>query len=229
MGHSVFENCTGLSSVILSNQIDKIDYRTFYNCNNLESIIIPESITKIGTACFDKCDKLTSVTFHCKEIGGSWFSSNNDIKTVVIGDEVTIINDFVFQECINLTNVTIGKNIETIKYGAFYGCRNLQNVYCYAEEIPSMYSEVFSRSNISDAILHVPVTSIESYKSTSPWSEFGNIKPLTEEETDICQLNVNTPLNDSKNVWYTLDGKKLDGKPQKSGIYIRNQQKIIIQ
>ena len=28
--------------------------------------------------------------------------------------------------------------------------------------------------------------------------------------------------------WYTLDGRKLDGKPTVKGLYIRNGQKIII-
>lgn len=228
MGHSIFDNCTGLSSVILSNQIQKIDYHTFYNCKNLESIIIPESITNIVIGSFGECSKLTKVTFHCKEIGSNWFSGNSNIKTVVIGDEVTIINDFVFQDCNNLANVIIGKNVEMIKYGAFWGCNNIQEVYCYAEIIPILYTAVFHRTNISNAILHVPVTSIESYKTTSPWNEFGIIQPLTEEESDICQPHVNTPLDDVKNVWYTLDGKKLDRKPLKSGIYIRNQRKIVI-
>jgi hypothetical protein len=29
-------------------------------------------------------------------------------------------------------------------------------------------------------------------------------------------------------VWYTLDGRKLDGKPTKKGLYIHNGNKLVI-
>lgn len=37
-----------------------------------------------------------------------------------------------------------------------------------------------------------------------------------------------TDYTDSENAWYTLDGRRLQGKPAKSGIYVNNGRKIVI-
>jgi len=37
-----------------------------------------------------------------------------------------------------------------------------------------------------------------------------------------------TDYTDSENAWYTLDGRRLQGKPTKSGVYVNNGKKIVI-
>ena len=66
----------------------------------------------------------------------------------------------------------------SIGSSAFEDCTSLNTVYCYAEEVPSASSQVFSNSPINTATLYVPASSIETYKSTSPWNEFNEIKAL---------------------------------------------------
>jgi hypothetical protein len=71
--------------------------------------------------------------------------------------------------------------VTSIGGAAFEGCSGLQDVYCYAENVPSTKSYAFDNSNYENATLHVPAGSIESYKTTDPWRSFGNIVPLTKE------------------------------------------------
>ena len=54
-------------------------------------------------------------------------------------------------------------------------------MYCYAENVPSTNSDAFNGSNISNARLHVPASSIESYKSQEPWSNFKEIVALPQK------------------------------------------------
>ena len=61
-----------------------------------------------------------------------------------------------------------------------YGCSELLDVYCYAEKVPSTESNAFNGSYPKNATLHVPDASIDSYKATEPWSDFGKIVALTE-------------------------------------------------
>jgi hypothetical protein len=35
-------------------------------------------------------------------------------------------------------------------------------------------------------------------------------------------------ISDTLSAWYTLDGRKLDGKPTQKGIYINNGRRIVI-
>lgn len=58
---------------------------------------------------------------------------------------------------------------------AFADCAELTDVYCYAERVPSTESDAFADSYTEYATLHVPAASIEQYKATAPWSDFGAI------------------------------------------------------
>ena len=37
-----------------------------------------------------------------------------------------------------------------------------------------------------------------------------------------------SPTGVGRSAWYSLDGRKLDGKPTKSGVYIREGKKVIV-
>ena len=65
--------------------------------------------------------------------------------------------------------------MESIGYEAFAYCEELTDVYCYAEKVPFTESDAFDGSYIEYATLHVPASSIEQYKATAPWSNFGTI------------------------------------------------------
>ena len=109
-----------------------------------------------------------------------------------------------------------------------YDCSELTDVYCYAEKVPSTESSAFGGSYVEYATLHVPAESIEDYKATAPWSGFGKIVALTEEETgledvDASESNVNNaPV-------YNLRGMKMqntDNLPK--GIYIKGGKKYLV-
>ena len=68
---------------------------------------------------------------------------------------------------------------------AFADCRNIENVYCYAENVPSTILDAFDDSNIENVTLYVPASSIKAYKTTEPWSGFGTIKALEGTGTDV--------------------------------------------
>ena len=74
---------------------------------------------------------------------------------------------------------------------AFYDCSQLRDVYCYAETVPSTKSNVFESSYISSATLHVRAASIDSYRSTAPWSDFGTITDIRVTLTDGNEFDNN--------------------------------------
>ena len=102
------------------------------------------------------------------------FYDCTSLTSITIPNSVTSIGSSAFDNCEELTDVTIGCGVKSIGIGAFKKCAKLTDVYCYAENVPSTNS-IFQYSNISNATLHVPAASVEAYKTTYPWSEFGNI------------------------------------------------------
>ena len=99
---------------------------------------------------------------------------------------------------------------------AFDNCGSLTDVYCLAEDVPDTYSNAFSIYYIASAILHVPTGSVEAYKITSPWSSFGTIVGLTQDEPDILESVKESDAAKAK--YFDLHGRKIS-KPQK-GLYI---------
>ena len=187
IGGYAFFKCSGLTSVIIGNSVTAIGEATFYGCSGLISVTIPNSVTSIGYAAFAYCSGLTEVT---------------------IPNSVTSIGDYAFEGCSSLTEVIIPNSVTAIGDYAFICCSGLKDVYCYAENVPATGDYAFSGSSISSATLHVPAASVETYKVTEPWSGFGTIVALTNEETAIKGIESTQQkadgLSDGK---YMMNGK----------------------
>ena len=56
IGRAVFNNCTQIESIILSNKLTTIGDFSFANCAKLESIIIPISVINMGSYVFNSCN-----------------------------------------------------------------------------------------------------------------------------------------------------------------------------
>ena len=196
-------------------------------------IVIPESIsfnyskysvTSIGLWAFKECSDLTSVTIpnSVTSIGDYAFFYCNGLTSVTIPNSVTSIGDYAFWSCDGLTSVTIPNSVTSIGCYAFSFCINIENVYCYAEVVPSTDVYAFYNSDIEKATLHVPASAIEAYKTTAPWSGFGTIKAI--EGTEGIEsveargiaiqsaggfINISGLDNNETVSFYGIDGKSL--------------------
>ena len=227
IGQRVFYYCDGLTSVTIPNSVTSIGGSAFEECSGLTSVNIPNSVTSIGGSAFRGCSGLkSSVTIpnSVTSIGGSAFQGCSGLTSVTIGNGVELIQSYSFAGCSGLTSVTIGNGVERIWSYIFSGCSALKDVYCYAEKVPSTYSDAFRSSNYSYVTLHVPAGSIEKYKAQTPWSNCGKIVALTDEETGIEELK--SENGNVKTAIFDLSGRRVQ-KAQK-GIFIQNEKKVII-
>ena len=203
-----------------------IGIETFFRCSALTSVTIPNSVTSIGDNAFGVCSGLTSVTIgnSVTSIGWCTFFCCSALTSVTIPNSVTSIGESAFSGCSGLTSVTIGNSVTSIGHQAFALCSELRDVYCHAENVPSASANVFVYFNIGNATLHVPSASVELYKATTPWSDFGEIVALTDEETGIEELKAGNGTKAS--VLFDLNGRRVQ-KAQK-GLYIQNGRKVLV-
>lgn len=233
IGNRAFTECETLESIIVDSENIKYDSRN--NCNAIietytnklilgcKSTVIPQDVTIIGEGAFagsiDMQLLLIPNSVTSIEHGAFWKCKG--LRTLKIGNNVELIDWGAFQECSGLQSIIIPQKVSKIGWWAFSECTGLKDFYCYAETIPSTDVETFINTPIENATLHVPASSIEVYKQMVPWSEFGRIVTLTDNDpkpSSVAHLTVednNVPLKS-----YSIDGRQL-AKPQRGLNIIR--------
>ncbi len=196
----MFSDCSSLTSLDVSSfdtkKVTNMEHM-FSGCTSLTSLDVSSFNTQnVTNMCgmFSECYGLTNIDlsrFNMQNVTNTsyMFYNCSNLKSATIGKGITSIGNYAFSGCSSLTSVTIPKNVKSVGESAFENCPRLKDVYCYAEKAPATGSNVFASSPISNATLNVPKASLESYKATAPWSEFGAIKSMDVEyiyiETDV--------------------------------------------
>ena len=139
------------------------------------------------------------------------------LTSIDIPSSVQILGDVCFRDCTSLTSINIPSLVGVIGKWCFRNCTSLKTMIC---EISSAtlgteyYSDFFEDTPIKQATLYVPETSLESYKTTSPWSGFGKILPISPDGIKKTTTDKETTIG----AIYNLEGKRRNGI--RSGINI---------
>lgn len=193
-----------------NNKKAQITYgKTLYSGN----ISIPQEITYDG------------ITYKVNSIGSGAFAKSKDVSSITLPNTINVIEQDAFTHCTNLTSINIPNSVTTIQSWAFYGCTNLSkivlgnhiktigrkifakcdnllDVYCYTQEVPSTDNLAFDNCGIEYVTLHVPASSVNIYKSASPWNKFMSI--IANSGTGIENAQVEFHVQSI----YNVDGKK---------------------
>ena len=208
IGEYAFSGCNGLTSITIPNSVTSFGSNAFAHCGGLTSATIGNSVTSIGDGAFQFCSSLTSVDIpnSVTSIGHGAFEMCSGLISVDIPNSVTSIGVEAFCECRSLTSVTIPNSVTSIGEKAFAECSKLENVYCYAENVPSTDATAFEESNIASSTLYVPGSALSSYQTTAPWSGFGTIKALNDTPANINTAKTRGVVIQSAGGFITLSG-----------------------
>lgn len=107
IGNYSFQDCYGLTEVIVSEGVTAINDGAFYNCKSLEKISLPSTLTTIERAAFSGCKKLREVSLpeRLVAIGGSAFSGCENLREVSLPDSLQKLGDHAFERCYNLKKI----------------------------------------------------------------------------------------------------------------------------
>ena len=202
VGNYAFHNCNKLPDIPTS--LYYIGDYAFLSCHSLTSVRIPATVSYIGTNPFAYCSGIESIVVDSDNPAYDSRSNCNAIvytnydriisgcKNTTIPSDIKSIWDYSFAGQ-KMPFITIGQSVADIGMNAFIYCSDLKRVRSLATTPPTCGTDAFSGStNLSSITLYVP--NVAKYKSTAPWSEFGNILPLSE-------------WKDYYTITYTIDGE----------------------
>ena len=214
IGNSAF-NGSVINSFVIPEGVISIGEYAFGSCTKLTSVTIPESMRTIGEYAFRYSDKLTKAEFASIEsllkisfydalsnplyVAKHLYVNGEEVTDIVIPDNITSIRRYALYNCLSIKSVTLHEGVTSIGESAFYGCSNIKSITCMAESAPTIKSSSFS-SLYSTAVLYVPVSSQNTYKTATHWQNFSFILTLEDKEAGIvikgsCGDDVNFVLS----------------------------------
>ncbi len=184
IGSSVFNVCTDLTNITISNGVTGIGDLAFNGCDGLTSITIPGSVTSIGDEAFSGCNNLSTIVV---DSSNPHYDSREDCNaiietatnTLVVGCYNTVIPNGIesisaraFQDCTGLTNIKIPNSVTSIGENAFQGCTGLKKVELSCSKIENWFS---NNSSIEEVVIDDNTTEI----SNSAFTGCTNLKTIT--------------------------------------------------
>ncbi len=149
IGPYAFYGCTNLDEVILTSDVDVLDYaftncefddfdfskvmyvgyHAFSGCENITSADLSYSYG-VGESAFENCKNLSEVTFgpYLWSIGGYAFA-NTAITEVYVGGDYCEIYEGAFINCPSLKRVNFEDGVVAIYEYIFTNCQSLESVY----------------------------------------------------------------------------------------------------
>lgn len=121
----------------------------------------------------------------------SGITSFNELKYFT---GITKIPSALFRNCSKLISITIPENVTSIGDYTFSGCTSLTQLYCMAEEPPSVSSAFesykyaainYSAVNTSAVSLYVPASGFNLYSTEEPWKSFKEILTIDGSEAVV--------------------------------------------
>ena len=141
----------GLTSVIISDSVIKLEAGSFGTNSELTSLIIGESVEEIGDSSFYNCNIKNLVLPDSIKIIGNLTFENNGLKSVSFGENVKSIGNQAFYKN-ELMELIIPKSVESIGSAAFID-NDLTNIVINSDDItiaqPAFFKSSTSNSNLT--------------------------------------------------------------------------------
>jgi len=165
---NVFENCRGLTSVVISSSMTEIKDGMFSNCTALTTVFVSKSVERIECDAFADCTALQTITVHPDNTvyaseDGVLFDKNKTRITFypfgrqgdyVIPNSVTIIGHRAFLSCAGLTAIKIPDTVVEIRDNALEYCDGLTSINI-PDSVAVIGNSVFGHCTGLTAI-HIP-------------------------------------------------------------------------
>lgn len=228
--NQAFGQCFNLEKVTLPESLKNVEV-AFNDCP-ISSIVIPEGVQRVVFNAFSISESVTlnSPTIYGQgnflkrfgenvkeyvigtnitEIEDYKFANYTNVQSIILPETLTTIGEGAFEECVSLNSINIPANVSEIKDYAFSGCTAMKYITCETLVPSTCGTYTFDNLDTENCILEVPVSVVNVYATTSPWSDFKIKACLIDGEdyenvvdTEIGVATYTRTLNNTK--WNAL-------------------------
>ena len=166
---------------------------------------IPSTVNTIAESAFAYCQKITDVVFPAHPYWEIDFRAfiGCTMPSIELPEGLETLESETFKDA-TINSITLPSTFTEIYFNPFTNCTQLTSITCKATTPPTCHSAL-EGFDYSSCTLYVPASSVNTYKSTAPWSYFGNnILPIGGYITSgICGKDAEGNLAD--NLTWTFD------------------------
>ena len=181
VGERAFYGCTNVTKLTVGSHTNNFGTNAFGNCSGLTTVTWNASscpdFTQ-STRPFATCDNISSFTFdeYMYKIPAYLCYGMYKIKSITLPSiNLSKIGDYAFDTCVGLTTLTIPKGVKSIGTHAF-AYTSATTIYPKMTAPQTLtYGEYIFDGSYNSCKLIVPKGTLNSYKTTLPWSLFYNI------------------------------------------------------
>ena len=172
--NSIFDSCSKLSSVTLSNNIRNIGIDAFYDCNSITDIVLPNNLVSIGVCAFEGC-AIANIIIpkNVTQIGRRAFGKSKYIESILVesGNSVydsrsncnAIIETSTNTLISGCKNTKIPNSVTSIGDCAFHVCTTLTDIEIPNSVVSIGESAFTTCTGITNVIIPGSATSIGDY------------------------------------------------------------------
>ena len=146
-------------------EITEIPEGVFKGLGNLSSIMLSDKVQKIGKEAFSGCSSLNNIRFSkgLTNIGESAFSDCSSLNFIALDSEQSLtISKEAFSGCSSLVNIILSASLASICNDAFSGCNKLNNVEYLGQKKNGLSSSSPFKDNSNPTNLYLSHTNVSS-------------------------------------------------------------------
>ncbi len=141
---------TGITSVIIPDNVTEIGESAFEGCSQLETVTIGTGVKTIGKLAFKDCSSLTTVYWNAINCTGT------TVNSTYIDEEY--VTQGIFYGCDQLSEIRFAADVQSIPNYAFYGVKGLTELTI---NVPSIGMYAFANCDIATLTIDKDVQSID--------------------------------------------------------------------
>ena len=180
LGKCALSDVYYLRSVTLPPTLEVIDKYAFWSCIRLRHVSLPPTLREMREACFYHCEQLEDITIPSQvdTVPERAFMWCVGLKKVVLEEGVRYIKHDAFLYCYSLSDLILPSTLERVETRALGNCKNLRTISCYAKKPPRLDHEMTNLIVYKNAVVFIPVGSLEAYRTDPGWKYFKNITEI---------------------------------------------------